>query len=69
MEDTDLKMLEHRVDELIQRLNAVKSENISLRESQSSLITERARLIEKTELARTRVEAMITRLKAMEQEQ
>ena len=69
MEDSDLKMLEHRVDELIQRLNAVKSENISLRESQSSLITERARLIEKTELARTRVEAMITRLKAMEQEQ
>ena len=69
MEDTDLKMLEHRVDELIQRLNAVKSENISLRESQASLITERARLIEKTELARTRVEAMITRLKAMEQEQ
>ncbi len=68
MEETDLKMLEHRVDELIQRLNAVKSENQSLRESQSTLIAERARLIEKTELARTRVEAMITRLKAMEQE-
>jgi cell division protein ZapB len=69
MEDTDLKMLELRVDELIQRLNAVKNENLSLRESQSALITERARLIEKTELARSRVEAMITRLKAMEQEQ
>lgn len=68
MEDTDLKMLEQRVDELIQRLSAVKNENLSLRESQSSLINERARLIEKTELARTRVEAMITRLKAMEQE-
>jgi cell division protein ZapB len=69
MEDTDLKMLELRVDELIQRLNAVKNENLSLRESQSALITERARLVEKTELARSRVEAMITRLKAMEQEQ
>ncbi len=69
MEDTDLKMLEQRVDELIQRLNAVKSENQSLRDSQSALISERARLIEKTELARTRVESMITRLKAMEQEQ
>ena len=66
MEDTDLKILESRVDELIHRLNAVKGENISLRESQSALITERARLIEKTELARTRVEGMITRLKAME---
>ena len=69
MEETDLKMLERRVDELIQRLNAVNSENQSLRESQSALIAERARLIEKTELARTRVEAMIGRLKAMEQEQ
>jgi cell division protein ZapB len=68
MEDTDLKMLERRVDELIQRLNAVKSENESLRDSQSALIAERARLIEKTELARTRVEAMIGRLKSMEQE-
>ncbi|MEN8169777.1 MAG: TIGR02449 family protein [Pseudomonadota bacterium] len=68
MEDTDLKILESRVDELIQRLHAVKGENLSLRESQSALITERARLIEKTELARTRVEGMITRLKAMEQE-
>lgn len=68
MDETDLKILERRVDELIQRLNAVKSENQSLRESQSALIAERARLIEKTELARTRVEAMISRLKAMEQE-
>lgn len=68
MEETDLKMLERRVDELIQRLNAVKSENQSLRESQSALVAERARLIEKTELARSRVEGMITRLKAMEQE-
>lgn len=68
MEDTDLKMLESRVDELIQRLNAVNSENQSLRESQSALIAERARLIEKTELARSRVESMISRLKAMEQE-
>lgn len=69
MEESDLKILERRVDELIQRLNAVNSENQSLRESQSALIAERARLIEKTELARTRVEGMITRLKAMEHEQ
>ena len=69
MEETDLKLLERRVDELIQRLSAVNSENQSLRDSQAALIAERARLIEKTELARTRVEGMITRLKAMEQDQ
>jgi cell division protein ZapB len=68
MHDTDLKILEQRVDELLQRLKAVKGENLSLRDSQSALITERARLVEKTELARNRVEAMITRLKAMEPE-
>lgn len=68
MDETVLKHLERRVDELLARLNALNSENRSLRESQAALITERARLIEKTELARTRVEAMISRLKAMEQE-
>jgi cell division protein ZapB len=68
MDAMELKHLERRVDELLQRLNALKSENRSLRESQSALISERARLIEKTELARSRVESMITRLRAMEQD-
>lgn len=63
-----LKNLERRVDELLQRLNALSHENRSLRESQAAMLNERARLIEKTELARTRVEAMISRLKAMEQD-
>ena len=44
----------------------LKVENSSLRESQSSLMAERSRLIEKNEHARSRVEAIITRLKAME---
>lgn len=66
MDELELKHLERSVDELLQRLNALKSENRSLRESQSALITERARLIEKTEMARIRVEAIISRLRAME---
>ncbi|MES9927390.1 MAG: TIGR02449 family protein, partial [Candidatus Thiodiazotropha sp. 6PDIVS] len=44
----------------------LKDENKSLRMRQDNLVAERAALIEKTELARTRVEAMITRLKSME---
>jgi cell division protein ZapB len=68
MDELELKHLERRVDELLHRLSALKSENRSLRESQSALISERARLIEKTELARSRVEAMISRLRAMEQD-
>ncbi len=68
MDEMVLKNLERRVDELLQRLNALSHENRSLRESQAAMLNERARLIEKTELARTRVEAMISRLKAMEQD-
>jgi len=64
--ELDIKQLEDRVDDLIQAVERLQRENRDLRESQSSLMTERSQLIEKTELARTRVEAMISRLKALE---
>lgn len=64
--ELDLRKLEQRVEELINACSYLKDENKSLRARQDSLVAERASLIEKTELARTRVEAMITRLKAME---
>jgi len=66
MEELDIKRLEERVDDLIQAVERLRSENKSLREAQSSLMAERGQLIEKSELARTRVEAMISRLKALE---
>lgn len=65
-EELDLKKLETRIDELIATCAHLKDENESLREHQKNLTTERSQLIEKTELARTRVEAMIMRLKTME---
>lgn len=64
--ELDLKKLEARTEELIRTCSFLKEENTSLRTRQDSLVAERAALIEKTELARTRVEAMITRLKSME---
>jgi cell division protein ZapB len=64
--DLDLQALEVRVEELIRACSYLKDENKSLRIRQDNLVAERAALIEKTELARTRVEAMITRLKSME---
>ncbi|PLY14413.1 MAG: TIGR02449 family protein [Sedimenticola sp.] len=64
--DLDLKRLEVRVDELIRTVSLLKEENSSLRTRQDSLMAERADLIEKTEMARTRVESMISRLKSME---
>jgi cell division protein ZapB len=64
--DLDLQALEVRVEELIRACSYLKDENKSLRTRQDNLVAERAALIEKTELARIRVEAMITRLKSME---
>ena len=64
----DIKKLEDRVDELISTVERLRSENKTLRDSQTSLITERDRLISKTEQARHRVNAMIERLRAMENE-
>jgi len=66
MEHPDLQSLEARIDELIRTLDELREENRALRSQQDHLITERAALIEKSELARSRVEAMIARLKAME---
>jgi len=62
----ELKALEDKLDQLIYQYNSVKNENNSLKIKQESLVREKAKLLEKTTLARTRVEAMITRLKSME---
>jgi cell division protein ZapB len=66
LESMDLQALEAQVDELIRTCDQLSDENRALRDQQSSLVAERASLIEKSELARSRVEAMIARLKAME---
>ena len=65
-ENLDLAALENRVDELIKTVGDLKTENTALRSQQDALINERAILIEKTEQARSRIESMISRLKAME---
>lgn len=63
---SDLKILEKRIDELISKVGTLTVENTELRNKQGSLVKERAKLIEKTELARGRIESMISRLKSME---
>ncbi|MFZ2404056.1 MAG: TIGR02449 family protein [Methylobacter sp.] len=65
-QSVELKDLEDKLDQLIEQYALIKNENSSLKTKQDSLVREKAKLLEKTTLARTRVEAMITRLKAME---
>jgi cell division protein ZapB len=65
--ELELKRLEKRLEDLILTVNQVKEENRALRQRQESLTSERASLLQKNEQVRARVEAMIGRLKSMEQ--
>jgi len=64
--DTELKRLDKRIEELIRIVQQLKEENRALRQRQEILVSERTGLLQRNEQARTRVEAMIGRLKAME---
>ncbi len=64
----DLDTLERQVEELILTCRHLREENGLLRVRQDHLVTERAELIGKTELARSHVESMVAHLKSMEGE-
>lgn len=51
---------------LMQRIDALERENRSLLVRQEALVAERAALVQRNEEARSRVEAMIERLKSLE---
>ena len=61
-----VQLLGERIDKLMELVRRLADENRSLRAGQEHLANERAQLINKNELARSRVEAMIHRLKSLE---
>lgn len=63
---TDLRDISGRLDRLLELCQRLAEENRSLRTSQEQLATERSNLLAKNELARSRVEAMIARLRSLE---
>lgn len=65
--ESDLKRLEDRLDDLVKICNQLQTENKSLKDKQETLSRERATMVQKNEEVRARVEAMIVRLKSMEQ--
>lgn len=67
-ETDQLTQLEEQIDELLVLTKVLGKENRALRTQQKNWSTERAKLIEKNELAKSRVESMITRLKALEKD-
>ena len=63
-----LQSLEAKMDRLIRVCEQLHDENRALKARADEWQRERVRLVEKNELARSRVEAMITRLKSLESE-
>lgn len=66
---SEFNRLEKRMQDLVSLCSKLHLENQSLKSQQGSLVEERARLIEKNELARSKVEQMIQRLKSLEASQ
>jgi cell division protein ZapB len=68
MSDELLLSLETKLDRLILLTNRLQQENAELKARETTWQQERLRLIEKNELARSRVEAMISHLKSLDTE-
>ncbi|MCW9014711.1 MAG: TIGR02449 family protein [Gammaproteobacteria bacterium] len=62
----NIEDLERKVDELLELSRRLSAENASLKNQLQELKTDRSGLMEQKEQARTQVESMIARLKAME---
>lgn len=65
MTDNLLARIEIQLDELIEQCAKLTRENELLRAREENWQRERARLVEKNDMARSRVEAMIVRLKSL----
>ena len=60
--DTELSALEERLDQLVQRLKALREENRDLRQQLATRTDENARNVEKLGAARTRIEALLKQI-------
>ena len=66
---TETDNVEQKLDQLIELCQQLKRENQTLLEREAGLMVERSELIEKNEMARQKIEAMINRLRSMSAEQ
>jgi cell division protein ZapB len=63
---TKINRLEDQVNQLLELCKRLGDENHDLRGQLKQLSSDRAKLVEHKEMARSHVEAMITRLRSME---
>ncbi|MGN6788553.1 MAG: TIGR02449 family protein [Rhodanobacteraceae bacterium] len=64
--EAELAALSSTLDQALERMRRLAEENASLRRGRDQLAGERAALMTRNEQARARVEAMIERLKSLE---
>lgn len=67
MEQPEVQVLADKLDQLLERYSKLELENQALKTRQEDWIRERAQLVHKNDLAKTKIEAMIGRLRALEQ--
>ena len=64
----DIGALEKRIDELIALCEELERKQSSMETDRENWLQERTRLLEKNEMAKAKIEAMIMRLKSLEQD-
>ncbi|MGV0035234.1 MAG: TIGR02449 family protein [Candidatus Azotimanducaceae bacterium WSBS_2022_MAG_OTU7] len=64
----DINTLEKRIDELIALCDELESKQEAMQTDRENWMQERARLLEKNAMAKAKIEAMIMRLKSLEQD-
>lgn len=68
MEKDAIQQLEQQVDDLLHTSRRGREENMLLKSQKTAWLSERAQLLEKTEIARGRIDKMVQRLKEMDNE-
>jgi uncharacterized protein (TIGR02449 family) len=67
MPEHTLEQLSNKLDQLITQCEQLHRDNESLQQREQEWLRERTLLIERNDLARTRVESMITDLKSLKE--
>ena len=67
MEETTIAALASRIDDLIALCATLARENQALQGEQAAWRVERAQLIERNELAKSKIDAMIDRLRSLDE--
>lgn len=67
MDDSSVSRFSNKVEQLIAYCQRLEEDKARLLKSQEQLQSERSKLLQKNDLAKTKIESMIGRLRALEQ--